>query len=190
VIRRSKTAKPTVELRPSRIRRQPVREEEKKKLVISEEREIWGGVAGILLFAVALAIATLGVSAATLFHENPAAAAKAAEFQQCYSSDGANCVIDGDTIYVAGEKLAIAGIVAPRIQGARCEDERNQGITAAVQLADLLNSGKVAVGAAVRGPDGQVRRAVAVNGRDVGAAMVDLGAAREADGGAAPNWCS
>ena len=187
MIRRSKTAKPTVELRPSRIRRQPVREEEKKKLVISEEREIWGGVAGILLFAVALAAATLGVSAATLFHENPAAAAKAAEFQQCYSSDGANCVIDGDTIYVAGEKLAIAGIVAPRIQGARCEDERNQGITAAVQLADLLNSGKVTVGPLVREPDGQVRNKVEVGGNDLATAMIGTGMAR--DYGNSAGWC-
>jgi endonuclease YncB( thermonuclease family) len=177
--------------RPSRIRRDPVRIEPTVSLAkaeaISSEREMWGGVAGVLLFAGALVVLVVGISAATIFHDDPAAAARALRFGQCYNS-GPNCVIDGGTIRVAGRKVAIAGIDAPSIQDARCDAERTRGIDAAVRLADLLNSGKVTVGGPFRDASGREVRKVQVGGEDVGAALVDAGAVRE-PGSETAGWC-
>jgi hypothetical protein len=187
-----KPRKQTVELQPSRIRREPVRLDSKARVAETEERvrerEMWGGVTGVVLFAVALAAAAVGVSAVTILHDDPGAAARAARWGQCYNADGPNCVLDGGTIYVARQKVEIAGLEAPQIQNARCADERSRGIDAAVRLADLLNSGRVTVSGAFRGQDGRVVRKVAVDGEDVGAAMVDADVAREP--GSDFDWCA
>ncbi|HEY8433196.1 MAG TPA: hypothetical protein VIK68_01145 [Sphingomicrobium sp.] len=180
--------KATVELAPgSRIRRQPV-PVQKAIAPPTPEQEMIGGIAGIVLFAVIIAVLVVGVSVATIFHADPNAAARAAQYGQCYNAEGTNCVLDGDTIYVAGQRIDIAGIAVPKIQGAECPDERTRGIDSAVQLADLLNSGKVTLGANIREPDGAVRRKVAVAGNDVGVAMIAAGAAREY--GDTNGWCS
>jgi endonuclease YncB( thermonuclease family) len=191
-----KPGKKTVTLRPavrqSRIRREPVRLEPQVDPVKAEararEREMWGGVAGVLLFAVALAVLVVGVSVATLFHEDRAAAARALRFGQCYNAEGPNCVLDGATIYVARQKVTIAGVEAPQIQDARCDAERSRGIDAAVRLADLLNSGKVTVGAPFRDAYGRAVRKVQVNGEDAGGTLITAGVAREYDG-SPQGWC-
>ena len=191
-----KPAKKTVALRPavraSRIRREPVRLEPApdpaKVEAKAREREMWGGVTGVLLFAAALAVLVVGVSAATIFRDDPDAAARANRFGQCYNALGPNCVLDGATIYVARQKVTIAGVDAPQIQDARCDAERSRGIDAAVRLADLLNSGKVTVSAPFRDAAGRTVRKVQVNGEDVGAAMVEAGVAREYDG-TRQSWC-
>jgi micrococcal nuclease len=149
---------------------------------------MWGGVAGVVLFGVALAVLVVGISVATIFHEDRAAAARALRFGQCYNAAGPNCVLDGATIYVARQKVTIAGVEAPQIQGARCDAERSRGIDAAVRLADLLNSGKVSVGAPFRDAEGRVVRKVQVNGEDAGEALISAGAAREYDGSRG-TWC-
>ena len=191
-----KPGRKTVALQPavrrSRIRREPVRLEPQLDPVKAEararEREMWGGVAGVVLFGVALAVLVVGVSAATIFHEDRAAAARALRFGQCYNAQGPNCVLDGGTIYVQREKVEIAGLEAPQIQDARCDAERSRGIDAAVRLADLLNSGKVSVSAPFRDPHGRAVRKVQVNGEDVAGTMVEAGVAREYDG-SPQGWC-
>jgi micrococcal nuclease len=186
-------ARNTVAVRPSRIRRQPVALSESpvesaKAQARSDEREIWGGVAGVLLMAAAVVVLTVGVSLATIFHDDPGAAARAARFEQCYNAEGRNCVLEGDTIYVGGEKVEIAGIAAPHIQGAQCEAERSRGIAAAVRLAELLNGGKVTVGRAFRDDYGRAVRKVQVDGEDVGETMISAGLARDYVGDS-PEWC-
>jgi micrococcal nuclease len=187
-----KPGKKTVELapaaRPSRIRRDPPPVERKVEPRTDEE-EVWFGVAGVLLIAAVLAALTVGIGVATFSRYDPsAAAANAAQFDQCYNSDGPNCVLDGDTIYVAGEKVQIAGMEAPKIQGAQCDGERSRGISAAVQLADLLNSGRVTVSGTFRDPYGRDVRKVQVNGQDAGKAMIDAGVARRYNG-KQKAWC-
>jgi endonuclease YncB( thermonuclease family) len=187
-----KPRKPTVALRPSRIRRDPLlvpAVDEKKVQARSQEREIWGGVGGVLLFAAAIATAIVGLSAATIAIYFSEPAPRPGHFGHCYNEGGANCVLDGGTIYVAGEKVAIAGMDAPGIVSARCSAERTQGIEAAVRLAALLNSGKVIVGGAFRDKDGREVRKVEVNGEEVGAAMIDAGLARKSDG-TKQDWCA
>jgi endonuclease YncB( thermonuclease family) len=175
-------------VRPSRIRRDPLPVAQKlDKVEISEEREIWGGVAGILLFATVLAVGTVGISAATIFrYAHPSG--PSLRFGQCYNASGPDCVVDGDTIYLGGQKVEIAGMQTAKIQGASCDDERNRGIDAALQLATILNKGKVTLGGSVRDPDGALRQTVDVDGQDVSTAMIGAGAARSPDGDR--NWCS
>jgi micrococcal nuclease len=178
--------------RVSRIRRDPVRQpspaELKKAELKKAEREIWGGVSGVMLYGAVLAVIIVGVAIATVFRDDPDAARRARMFRQCYESDGPNCVVTGDTIYVAGQKLRIAGIEAPQIDHARCPEERGRGIDSAVRLADLLNSGKVSVGPAFRDSAGREVRSVELDGLDLGQRMIDEGIAKPADG-SSTDWC-
>ena len=187
-----KPGKKTVELqpaaRPSRIRRDPVRLLEKVEAKpASPEREAWATAGGVVLFGLVCTALILGISEITS-HGKAAAAAETAKFAQCYDG-GADCVVDGDTIHLAGEEVAIAGMDAPEIRGAACREERSLGILAAVRLADLINGGQVTLAAVEREPDGRVLRHVEVDGRDVAGSMIAAGVARPY--GAGPlSWCS
>jgi micrococcal nuclease len=186
--------RPTVALKPSRIRRQPVRLSETisadkpRTAVRTREQEMWGSIAGVLLFALPIVVAIAGIAVATIIHEDPGANARADQYDQCYTG-APNCVADGGTIYVAGEKVAIAGIDAPQIRGAQCPEERTRGIDAAVRLANYLNGGSVTVSAPFRDGYGRQVRNVEVRGRDVGQWMIAAGLARE-HLGAKQNWCA
>ena len=185
-----KPARETVTLRPSRIRREPVRTETVVKPPPSREREIWSAVAGVVLIAAGCAALAIGVSEVTSYDSPAAASAGSAErFGYCNSGGGPDCVEDGDTFFIAGEKIGIAGIDAPQVNG-RCREESRRGIQAAVRLHALLNRGTVTL--IKEGPDrdsgGRLLRKVDVAGLDAGAAMVGGGYARTAS----PNpqgWC-
>jgi micrococcal nuclease len=177
---------------PSRIRRDPVPlngnfASKPKRPSNTRERELYLGIAGILIFAAAIAAAIIGFSTFTVIGDDPAADARAAQFDQCYNAQGPNCVLDGDTIYVGSKQVEIAGIEAPSIADARCPVEHDRGVTAAVGLAELLNSGRVTIGAATRDPSGRAVRKVEVKGRDVATTMINQSLAREA--GSSPSWC-
>jgi endonuclease YncB( thermonuclease family) len=191
-----KPAKKTVALggpaRPSRIRRDPVRLVESpsqvtRTAVRTRGQEVWGGVTGVLLMTLALVVVVVGVSIATIVHDDPAADARALQYDQCYDG-GRNCVVDGGTIRVAGEKVVIARVDAPEIQGAACPEEREEGIDAATRLASLLNSGTVTLSAPFRDPYGRQVRSVEVKGADVASWMISAGIAHEY--GFGHNWCA
>jgi endonuclease YncB( thermonuclease family) len=188
----SKIRRKTVELRPSRIRRDPIRLEgnERRTAARSPEQEIWGGVAGVLAIAVLLVVVIVGLGAATIFRDDPDAAAREERFAQCYNAEGSNCVLDGGTIYWAGDKVRIAGMDAPQILGAQCRLERERGIDAAVKLVALLNGGKVTVGPEFRDESGREVHKVMVDGNDVAKTMISAGSARKPSETEAPNWCA
>lgn len=188
----------SVAKRPSRIRRDPVRIEPLRVLTKAEiekaenrarELEIWGGVTGILITGIAIAVIAIGVSLATIFFDRPAAALDSDRFEQCYATAGPNCVVDGATIHIHDQNLRIAGIDVPRIQDSACPDERSRGIAAAVRLAALLNSGKVTASREFRDDYGRDVRTVKVNGEDVGVTLIDEGLARLSDGSKV-DWCA
>jgi endonuclease YncB( thermonuclease family) len=188
-----KPAKKTVELepatRPSRIRREPVRtaaDGNGRSYWRSVEWDRRFAVIGVVLVALAITGVVVGISVVTFSKDDPEAAARATEFRQCYEG-GANCVVDGQTIYAAGQRIKIAGMVAPGIDQASCEGERDRGIEAAVGLASLLNRGRVVVGPPVRDAEGTWRRKVEVGGRDVAAAMIAANLARPEYG--PRSWC-
>jgi len=119
-----------------------------------------------------------------------ASAGTRAWFSTCKWGGGRNCVVDGDTFWIEGQKVRIAGIDAPETHEPRCASELELGNEATEKLRALLNSGRVTMTGIDRDRDryGRLLRNVAVNGQDVGEAMVAAGVAREYAGGRRP-WC-
>ena len=182
-----KPGRQAVELRPSRIRRDPVRVDKIEPTPPSREREVWGTVAGVVLFALACAALVVGFSDITN-HTTVHAAEPVAQFGHCYNHSGPNCVVNGETIIFGGKKVEIAGIDVPEIGDAACPEEASRGVEAAVRLLELLNSGKVTIARTERGADGRLRSKVEVDRRDVAKAMVRSGVARESGRGPR-GWC-
>lgn len=114
-----------------------------------------------------------------------------ASFATCKSGGGYNCVVDGDTIYLSGQKIRIAGIDAPETHDYGCASELALGERAAARLHQLVNSGAISLSSIDRDEDkyGRKLRNVAVDGRDVGHVLVSEGLAREYGGGRR-SWCS
>lgn len=188
-----KPGKKTVELspapRPSRIRREPVRlnpnvPAKPQRPINYREIELYGGIAGILLFAALIAAMIIGLAIFTVFRDDPAADARALQFSQCYNAQGPNCVLDGDTIYVDNKRVEVAGIDAPGIADAKCDAEHDRGIAAATELAMILNSGPVTLGEPFRDSlTGRTVRKVEVKGRDVAPRMIADDVAHEPNSG-------
>jgi hypothetical protein len=113
-----------------------------------------------------------------------------AAFGYCHTGGGTNCVVDGDTFYLNGDKVRIAGIDAPETHDYRCPSELALGNQATERLHGLLNSGAVTMTGIGRDRDvyGRLLRNVAVGGEDVGEAMVSAGVAREYGNGRR-SWC-
>jgi endonuclease YncB( thermonuclease family) len=132
--------------------------------------------------------ADLASSAGAIAASSPGAVR--ASFGYCKWGGGTNCVVDGDTFWIDGQKVRIAGIDAPETHPSRCEDEARLGNRATEQLHALLNSGAVTMTGIDRDRDryGRLLRNVAVNGADVGEAMIAAGVAREYGRGRR-SWC-
>ena len=192
--RQFKPGRQTVALNPagSRIRRAPVQIQPQTPVVArkvrlrTREEELWLGAAGIVMLASACAALIVGISAIT---RSDGAAPVQQRFSHCYSGNHVNCVSDGDTVTIDGQRVEIAGMDAPEVRDAGCLEERRRGINSAVRLRALLNSGDVKLRGTQRAHDGRLLTRVEVNGRDVAAAMVASGAAREYGGGPR-SWCA
>ena len=111
-------------------------------------------------------------------------------FGLCHVGGVSNCVVDGDTFWIDGEKVRIAGIDAPETHPSHCAEEARLGSAATGRLRALLNSGAVTMTSIDRNRDryGRLLRNVSVNGRDVGDVLIGEGLAREYAGGRRP-WC-
>jgi endonuclease YncB( thermonuclease family) len=144
------------------------------------------------VLAFTAAVAVQAAIAAPPFRSmlHPAASPVRASFGYCYSGGGTNCVVDGDTFWIGGEKVRIADIDAPETHPPRCAYEARLGNQATEKLHALLNSGAVTMTSIDRDRDvyGRLLRNVSVNGADVGEAMVSAGVAREWVGRRQP-WC-
>jgi endonuclease YncB( thermonuclease family) len=118
-------------------------------------------------------------------------AAVRASFHQCKWGGGTNCVVDGDTIYLEGQKIRIAGIDAPETHDYGCPEELALGDRATDRLQSLLNGGAVTLSSIDRDEDvyGRKLRDVAVDGNDVGDTLISEGLVR-AYGGGRRSWCA
>jgi endonuclease YncB( thermonuclease family) len=146
--------------------------------------------------AVALAAALSFWASGTLGTEGrPRAAPQATRssglvFGLCSEGGLTNCVASGDTYYLGGKTVRIAGIEAPQLYGAACPGETVLGRQSALKLQQLLNSGELEMTRSSQDLDryGLLLRNVSVDGKDVGQAMVEARLAREI-GDTARNWC-
>ena len=69
----------------------------------------------------------------------------AAALTLCSASPRDNCVVDGDTFWLGGEKIRLSDINAPETHGAACPGERALGERAKARLLVLLNQGRFAL---------------------------------------------
>jgi endonuclease YncB( thermonuclease family) len=113
-----------------------------------------------------------------------------AEFGRCHEGGGTNCVVDGDTVWITGRKVRIAGIDAPETHEPKCPQEAVLGKASADRLQALLNSGTVTATRTGRDrdPNDRLLRNISVDGRDVGQVLVAAGLARRYGGGK-KSWC-
>ena len=114
----------------------------------------------------------------------------AAAFALCSEAPRTTCVVDGDTFWLAGEKVRIADINAPETHGAACASEAARGAAATRRLIALLNSGPFALEAGTRDRDryGRLLRTVTRHGRSLGEALVAEGLAERWQGRRG-DWC-
>jgi endonuclease YncB( thermonuclease family) len=158
-----------------------------------------GTTVGAVLFAAACAGISFGwyqampppvANAPKAITSAVAATGTVAQFGFCHNGGGTNCVVDGDTFYVNGDKVRIAGIDTPETHPPRCAEEARLGEAATEKLHALLNSGAVTMTSVDRDRDtyGRLLRNVQVDGADVGEALIADGVAREYGSGRR-GWC-
>jgi len=115
-----------------------------------------------------------------------------AMFRSCVYSGQTNCVIDGDTIRLAGIKIRLADIDAPEVFSPKCRAEAELGQRATSRLIDLLNAGPVTLATDSSGRDqddfGRKLRIVARDGRSLGDMLVREGLAQRWND-PRRNWC-
>jgi endonuclease YncB( thermonuclease family) len=124
--------------------------------------------------------------------EAEADASTSTHFTVCGSGPRYNCVVDGDTLYYRGEKIRVADINTPEIQGADCQQEARLGERAKFRFLELLNSGHVYVehwGARDRDQYGRQLRVVMRDGRSLGDDLIAEGLARRWSGRRG-SWCT
>lgn len=115
----------------------------------------------------------------------------AALFALCPQGPRTTCVVDGDTFWLAGEKVRIADINAPETHGAHCASELQRGYKATARLIALLNAGPFDLISDARPFDRYGRRLATVTrkGKSLGLKLVEEGLA-ETWKGRRSDWCS
>ncbi|KAA9382697.1 thermonuclease family protein [Neorhizobium galegae] len=124
----------------------------------------------------------------------PAEAAQSsvtAQFAKCSAGIRQNCVVDGDTLWINGEKVRVADIDTPEISTPKCASELALGNRATRRLIELVNEGPFQLQAwPGRDTDryGRKLRVLVRDGRSLGDRLVSEGLARTWSGRREP-WC-
>ncbi len=116
---------------------------------------------------------------------------KGVHFGKCGWGVRYNCVVDGDTFYLDGQKIRVADIDTPETRGARCRYEARLGARAAKRFTELLNEGPITL-KPISGRDkdryGRKLRVIYRGERSIGDILVSEGLARKWRGRRLP-WC-
>ncbi len=146
-------------------------------------------------FLLGTAGAALGLFAAIFFADSlPLASAMTRtghpHFSICSGPIRTNCVVDGDTIWLKGEKIRIADIDTPEISTPKCRYEEEHGYRAQGRLRDLLNNGPIDLARVDRDRDryGRLLRIIKRDGKSLGGQLVSEGLARHWTG-RRESWC-
>lgn len=117
---------------------------------------------------------------------------KTIHFSKCRAGARRNCVVDGDTFYLNGEKIRVADIDTPETHPARCSYEAKLGARATQRFTTLLNNGPFTVKSiSGRNKDryGRKLRTLHRGGQSLGSILVAEGLARKWQGRRLP-WCT
>ncbi|CCM76423.1 hypothetical protein [Rhizobium mesoamericanum] len=111
-----------------------------------------------------------------------------AAFGYCGQGEHINCVADGGTFWYKGEKIAIADVLSPGIETARCDSEKRLGFAAKLRLLNILNSGPFSMNPAGQPGKAGAPHVVSRDGRSIGVQMINEGLARKP--GVSGAWCA
>lgn len=112
-------------------------------------------------------------------------------FSMCSTTKRNNCVVDGDTIWMAGHKIRIADIDAPEKSQPKCDSEYELALMATARLLELVNQGPIElqpIGSRDKDQYGRDLRVLLLHGQSVGDILVSEGLARTWTGRREP-WC-
>ncbi|ANK71689.1 hypothetical protein FA04_02995 [Ensifer adhaerens] len=116
--------------------------------------------------------------------------AQAATFGRC-GVIRSDCVVDGDTLWIGGEKVRVADIDTPEISEPKCDAEKALGERAKERMIELVNAGAFEM-RAWEGRDadqfGRKLRVLVRDGRSLGDVLVSEGLARTWRSRREP-WC-
>ncbi len=117
--------------------------------------------------------------------------AVSARFTICGHAKRIDCMVDGDTFWMAGTKIRIADIDTPETHPPRCAREARLGRAATLKMQALLNAGPFTLTPIKRDIDryGRKLRIVERGGVSLGAVLVRQGLARKYGGGKRSPWC-
>ncbi|PDT50938.1 MULTISPECIES: thermonuclease family protein [Sinorhizobium] len=139
-------------------------------------------------------IAVVGIAAALAavytYFSFSAPTAQASTFARC-GIVKRNCIIDGDTLYIAGEKIRVADIDTPEVSEPKCASEKALGERATARFIELVNVGPFEMRAWPERDEDQYGRKLRVlvrDGRSLGDILVEEGLARTWSGRREP-WC-
>ncbi|QCL83371.1 thermonuclease family protein [Agrobacterium pusense] len=126
----------------------------------------------------------------TYFHLTTPTPAQAATFGRC-GVIRSDCVVDGDTLWIGGEKVRVADIDTPEISEPKCDAEKALGERAKERMIELVNAGDFEM-RAWEGRDedqyGRKLRVLVRDGTSLGDILVSEGLARTWSGRREP-WC-
>ena len=111
----------------------------------------------------------------------------AAALAVCSTGPRDHCVHDGDTVWFEGEKIRIADIDTPELNGA-CAYERALGIRSRDRLVQLLNAGAFEIARDGEDRYGRTLATLHRSGHSIGTQLVKEGLARTWSGRREP-WC-
>jgi endonuclease YncB( thermonuclease family) len=144
--------------------------------------------AGAGAAAAATAASAIAASAASAIAGGKPVSAR---FTICGHAKRIDCMVDGDTFWMAGTKIRIADIDTPETHPPRCAREARLGQAATVKMQALLNAGPFTLVPIKRDVDryGRKLRLVERDGESLGAVLVRHGLARHYGGGKRSPWC-
>lgn len=98
-----------------------------------------------------------------------------------------DCVVDGDTIWLDGEKIRLDSMNAPEVQG-QCDRERDLATRATQRLSELLSASAFSISRSGTDRYGRTLARLVIGDQDVGLILVREGLAH-AWQGRKLGWC-
>jgi len=115
------------------------------------------------------------------------AAKPAAAMELCSGQNRVNCVVDGDTVWIKGEKIRLEGIDAPEPRG-RCYGELIAAAKATERLRVLLTTNRFTIERSGKDRYGRTLARIMIGDRSAGEMMISEGLVRKWRG-KRENWC-
>lgn len=111
----------------------------------------------------------------------------AAAMELCSGPKRVTCVVDGDTVWIEGEKIRLEGIDAPEPRG-RCYEELIAAAKATERLRILLTENQFTIKRSGQDRYGRTLARIMLGDRSAGEIMISEGLVRKWRG-QRENWC-